>query len=78
MITKELDDPRGLVDGVQRDGQPCLHYVALKDRCRVIPQTMADVMWLASLSHQNERHAPAFGDGVLVKKRCLDQYLYHS
>ena len=71
-----LGDRNGLVDAVQRDGQPTLHGEELTGVLRVVPETMQDIWFLASLRNQKDKWAPLHGDGLLVKKYALADHVF--
>ena len=72
MLNIPLGEAVGLQDRVTNKGGKELRAVPLPGRWkRVIPETYKDVFWLQGLDNQNEKYAPAEGDGLLIKEQIL-------
>ena len=71
MITIPLGEAVGLVTHQTKKGVEHVPRPLPGEWRRVIPQTWGDVFWLQGLDNQNEKYAPAHGDGILVKERII-------
>ena len=63
---RSVKDPKG--------NEPWLEKLPLLGPwVRCIPECMLDIVWLAGLSHQHEKYAPAIGEGILVRLDVMER-----